>query len=489
MVQDVLIARGAMSADAAPRQERLQLPSGTVGWEVVLTAANPTAVDMDLYVYEAAGGSRSRPLCSSEGVGAREVCRLLDVPSGPVLVEIVANGGDGRSDFRLTRRALTGPRMGETAAVAGDARQLQPNRWNAAALGGDGIEFLRAGAEAVSLFQIDGSPSAAGWVVAVSASDESAPFELSAFASDGRRLASAEAVAGYGDLTVGARESGGRPFFVLVSSPSRRSIEFSVGAFPAGAPVLVQRRSETWTASGVQNRQYALALDEGETAVVELEGTSANLAITDSSGRSETIRPQFGSAQQLAWIGDPLANSRYILRGIGGRRTMLIRVQTAGKTLYDRPAPWVLHVHASRSLTNYLVRFGSATAEEWTGWWENPVATRADSVSSGGLRLIQLSAPPEMARSASQAQTARRAVSVQPSAVYLARVAGLEGFHVAVCTPDGRVLDIGTEAVRWEWSGATGALYLAVFPDPGNPEARGGRFQIELTRSLLERSK
>ena len=156
-------------------------------------------------------------------------------------------------------------------------------------------------------------------------------------------------------------------------------------------------------------------------------------------------------------------------------------IRPAQSAPYAQPSTWRMHVHRSRGLQNYRVRFGSAPLGEWREWWTS-FASRTDSVPTGGLRLIQLLPPPDAAPNSPNQSPRQSRMPVQQA--FLARLTGIQGYHLAVCTIDGQVLDISAEAVRWTWTPDLSQVLLVVFPDPFSGDANGGQFRVELTRSI-----
>jgi len=198
----------------------------------------------------------------------------------------------------------------------------------------------------------------------------------------------------------------------------------------------------------------------------------------------------FGSAQQVAWIGDPVGASRHLLTAVRNERSLLVGVRLSDSTLYQRVTAWTLNIHTSRTQPSYLIRLAVEDADTWEKWWTSQVAIRNDTLGRSGIRIIALQPPPELERPVPNQASALGRRMTQASSVFLARLESPRGFHLAVCTSDGQVLDVGGPSpIRWEWSQALGQLYLVVFPDPQDHEQAGGPFRLELTRSLIEKGK
>ena len=273
----IVVFSGAMTSEDRGRSERVSLPPGPVGWEIVLEADNPKAVDLDLYVYPMTASGSRRSLCSSEGIEAREVCRVLPIPTEPVMIEVTPNGGDGRTEFRVTRRPLPGPRMGDTPAIADDAiSTLTAGEWRQS----NTLETPYGNDNTGVLFRL-GDGAEPRRLIAVSAAGERA-VHIAAFDANGKPVAEARdrAEAGYVDLVVD-RTAGAA--YVLVSP--ERGGPFRIGAWPFGEPLPVPASAENWTAVGTQSRLYTLTLEPGETAAVELEATGAGLEVIGADGQ------------------------------------------------------------------------------------------------------------------------------------------------------------------------------------------------------------
>jgi len=495
VMDDLVIARGTMAAGEKRRQFPITLSSGPVGWEIVLQSSNPMTADLDLYVYDAGRkGDRSRPLCSSESSSELETCRLVPVPQGPLTIDVVLNGGGGATGFVLTRRRLRGPRMGETPAVADDAQPIPRGAWmNKEFQGAEKIlNFSSAGFPFSQLFVVapEGSAMVPSWTAVLSAADPAASLVLRIFSEEGKELTSPAGRGPYQDFVVPGGQAGAQRYYLLVASTvSRTPSSFGIGLFPGDHPIPNRGGINEWIASGTGNRSYAIRVDDSETAIVKLEGIRVSMSVGDSGGHATPITSLFGAAQQVAWIGDPVGSSRHLLTGIAGGRLLLLKVKLADSAIYKNSGGWALHVHGSRTQPNYLIRLDPEEGRNWGSWWATSVAMRDDTLGSSGIRLIALQSPPEVDPSMAVQQIPNRRATAPPP-VFLARIESGGGFHLAVCTADGRVLDIGgAGTIRWEWSPGLGQLYIAVFPNPQDPDQRGGPFRLELTRSLIERQK
>lgn len=100
------------------------------GTEISLQIQDASKLDVDLFIHEGYPGSQTRvnEICSSQGTGSRESCRLFadDISSDNdfAVIEARAVGGARRTSFELTMRALGGPRLKGTRMVGEDATTL-----------------------------------------------------------------------------------------------------------------------------------------------------------------------------------------------------------------------------------------------------------------------------------------------------------------------------------------------------------------------------
>jgi hypothetical protein len=490
-----VVRKGRMGPRDGARIERFTVDPALPGWEIVLKTGDPRLVDLDLFVSGPAGRATSR-LCASEGIERVETCRVGQVTSGLLTVEIVATGGVERSEYELTIRALKGERIAGTPLVAEDATSLAPGAWTGAVLTG----VSRAGFPPWALYGVsaDRLADSRDWIVAATSGDPSVGIDMGVYDREGREIARSDASAAYQDLRVAGpvRER----LFVLVTAKRARGPlpAIDVGVFRADAPIPVASRGDSlkrptqeWIASGHKDRTYELRLGEGETAIVELEGTTGQLSVTSPAGGPVTVKRLFGSAQQVAWIGDPLGQSRHVLTGLTAGRPLVVAVDAPEDTRYGQVAGWTLHIRSSRTQPNYLVQFGMDEVERWDEWWTTSAATRTGTLPPGGVKVLELPPPPDVRRAAAAQQSIAPSTPWEQRVVMLARLAEAGGqlFDLAICTRDGRVLDIEGVAVRWEWLPETGPLYLAIFSDPFGGGQSSGPFRIELTRSLLSGGK
>jgi hypothetical protein len=492
---DVIITKGSLGAKDKARQQRVMLDHGPAGWEIVLQSDNPMAADLDLYVYDGLEtGSRGRALCSSEGIDALEICRVIPVPTGPVMVEVVPNGGDGQTTFLLSRRPLQGPRMGTSLAVAADASPLKRGEWATIGPRAKGEPKLVSGLGDTRLFELEVGPGdGKAWSIVVNSDDAVTAPTLHVFGEDGNELADSVPRGAYQERSLRNLSSPGQKVFALVA-PGRNTrgvVPYAIGVFPEGAPIPIRADVDEWIATGDAEKSYLLRLHAGESAIVKLEGTGASLSVTDSEQRVTPVASLFGSAQQVAWIGDPVGASKQLLSGVGGDRQLNLGVKQGAALGYNRSRGWTLHVHTIRTQPNYVFRLAVEDADFWRDWWSSPVATRTDSTVRGGTKIIAIQQPFDLERPAPNrpAQLSTRQMA-PPPAVFYARLQGSTGWHLAICTVDGQVLDIGgVSPIRWEWAAGLGQLYLVVFPNPQEPGQQGGPFRLELTRSLITGAK
>jgi hypothetical protein len=423
-----VIARGAMSATDRPRIHRVTLLDRWPAWEFILETNNPDLLDLDLYIY--GGGSeaqsQSAPLCVGEGVESTEICRVL--ASGPVTVQVIASGGDGRSEFTLSMRPLEGPRLAGTPLLAEDARPLAAGTWLSPVSGTAGrTETLVRGFSSAALFEVRWDSGGAGqsWRSILTSPDLSDGVRLRAFNAEGHPLRDSSRGDGvYQDLIIPA--DGGRAFLLVTGR--RPGSRFNLGLFRSGAPVPVPDGVSEWIASGQDERHYSLKVAAGETAIIELEGTQGQLAVKDGSGQEVRIRRVFGQAQQLAWIGDRVGSSPFVLSGVNANRALEVSIVASRDSIrYQRPATWNLHIHRSTREPNYLVQFAREESEPWPEWWLESQSQRRGVIAAGGLKVYALQPRVAGPRSAPQLQQRSMAPESGSDDVYLARLAGPSG--------------------------------------------------------------
>lgn len=490
-----VVRKGRMGPRDGARIERFAVDPALPGWEIVLRTGDPRLVDLDLFVY-GAGGRATPRLCSSEGIERVETCRIGPATSGMLTVEIVATGGVERSEYELTIRVLKGARIAGTPLVAEDAVPLAPGAWTGSALTG----VSRAGFPPWALYVVsaDRLADARDWIVAATSGDPTSALELGVYDRDGREIARSQASGPYQDFRV----AGPTPerLFVLVTSKRLRAPlpTIAIGVFRADAPIPAESRgddpkqpAQEWIASGQEGRKYELRLRQGETAIIELESTTGQLSVTSPTSGAVPVQRIFGSAQQVASVGDPLGRSRQVLTGLTAGRPLVVAVDAPKDTPYGQSTGWTLHIRSRQTQPNFLVQFGIDSVERWDDWWTTSAATRAGTVPAGGMKVLELAPPPDLRRGASIKQDNASSTPWEQRVVMLARLAeaGGDRFDLAICTRDGRVIDIEGAAVRWEWLPETGPLYLAIFSDPFSSAQNAGPFRIELTRSLMTRAQ
>lgn len=467
---DRQIMRGALSAKDGRRSERVQLDPQAAGWTIELEIKSPAVVDLDLYVYEStplqAQVSRGGLLCRSEGIEAIESCRIVPSP-GDVTVEVAVGGGDGKSDFVVRARPLAGPRMSGTSYVAADAQPLQPDTWTDVAPG-----------HAVTLYAL---PPGGPWLAVASTGDPDVAASVDLFDDQGARATPSSPPAFYNDVQAPPTPRGGFLLVTMAPGARRANPGYRVGVFAAERPVPALPRDGDFVAAGTANRRYELRIEAGQVAAIRLEGANSELLVQDERSALLPIERLFGKTVQAAWVGEPVGHSRAVLGPTPSGQTLSIQVRTDSGP-YRRSLTWALNVHVSTTQPNYLVRFGATDVESWGDMSRGPLV-RQGTVPNGGIRVLALPPPTDAYAPPSSTRQPFRAA---PGVVQFARLseASAAAFDLAVCTAEGRVLDIGSSSVRWESSANLGSVFLVVFPDPGNPAQPGGPFEVQLVRSL-----
>ena len=462
-----IFARGRISAKDDRRVERVQLDSAAAGWVLTLEIADPKALDLDLYVFAGSPEVRGPLLCRSEGIEAVETCRLVPAP-GEISVVVAVSDGEGKTDYTLSRRPLRGPRLAGTASVADDAQPLRPGVWTDFSSGrGPVLYRLPPGR----------------WVVAAGAADPQALIDLAVFDANGTPAGRSTTPSFYQDLPGPPPEEGG---FLLVE---QHPASFRVGAFPAERSIPATPRDGDFLASGRDPREFEVHVDAGQVAVIRMEGPNSRLLVKGDQG-DVPIEGVFGATVQAAWVGEPVGNSRAVLGPVRSERALHVMVMTEPGSYQSAPN-WLLHVHLFTGQPNYLVRFGTADIKSWERDERSmgPTEILRDEVPAGGLRVYVLPAPKGQGAAPAPPSSIRQQAFVPTRAAQYARLTeeASKMFDLAVCTGEGRVLDIGGASVRWDWSPDLDAVFLVVFPDPANPAQSGGPFELQLVRALSGR--
>lgn len=104
---------GNISPDSPPKVHGLQLAalSGPqIGWEIILNIAEPRVVDVDFEVYSKNPmGKFIDPICTSEGAGSTERCRVLkdELPPGDIAwIKIFPVAGSGTTFYKISSTRL-----------------------------------------------------------------------------------------------------------------------------------------------------------------------------------------------------------------------------------------------------------------------------------------------------------------------------------------------------------------------------------------------
>lgn len=475
------VVRGAMSPSGRPFTRRVDLDTDVRGWEFTLEIADPLGLDLDLFVYDTnpEGNDTAEALCTSDGVGRREVCRLVPLPRGPIWVQVMALNGERRTDFVLRARVLRGVVLQGTDMLGDDARPFG----DSASVHG---AFRPEDNATPQVFGI--RRGVREWHLTLTGSDPTVSFDLSVFDSAGGLISKTEGGAQQ-DLRVAGP---GPSWYAVVELPNavdtRRSPEYTLTLTGAGEPVPVTLLQGEFRAGGAEDRAYTLQLERGQTAVAVLEGRGTLIA-----RERDSIVPvvnSFGAARQRVWFGKTVGSSRHLLQGATEPAQVSLRVRAEVDTQrYRRRSEWALRVLVSPLEHRYVVRLVPTAAEPSGAWWVQPVSVRRGTIESGGIAAIELPAPADVTGPGTSSR-APSSIRSSPRPQFLARLAeGADKFDVAVCTEDGQVLDIGESAVRWEWPAGSAALYLVVLPDPWAATPPEGEYRLEVTRSVIATAK
>jgi hypothetical protein len=478
-----LVFRGSLAPSSRPEFRRVELARAQGGgWEITLDIADPEGIDLDLFVFGQDPRSAVHPdtLCTSVGVGRREACRLVPLPTGAVWVAVVPVQGDRPSEYVLRIHVLRGLVLQGTNLVSGDATPI-----NDSAPVRDGFAPADSGiggAVGLRLYSVRRSLARAeGWLVSVASDDPTVALSVSAFDTAGALVAASDGAASYQDLRI--RPADGRWFILLrLARPAdiRKIPAYALSVAPLGAAIPVSLAQGEFRAGGTQDREYSVPLRHGQSATVVLEGHAALAIVIGDS--SVPVANSFGSLRQRAWIGSPVGNSNYLLQGAVADQLLRIRVAPRLDTLrYQRRSDWALRVQASSLEQRYLVRFAASSADPWGKWWVDPM--RSGTIAPGQIAVIEVPVPPDVSPEGLPSRRAPSATHPQ----FLARLseAAAERFDLAVCTEDGQVLDFGDAAVRWDWPNGASIVYLVVLPDPWRADTPGGDFRLELSRSAF----
>lgn len=103
---------GTISPDTPPRILGLQLPDLTgsqIGWEIILNIAEPHVVDLDFEIYSGnPKGKFMDPICTSEGAGSTESCRVRKekLPEKIAWIKIFPVAGMGTTFYKISSTPL-----------------------------------------------------------------------------------------------------------------------------------------------------------------------------------------------------------------------------------------------------------------------------------------------------------------------------------------------------------------------------------------------